>query len=206
MFRYFVLILSLLAGLNAAHAQMGMGQEQEIYIPDVDKESLILLRPDKWYPYFKESEQKIDTYYFPTGQKPEKWREALQSQQYLSTMGVTDAAQVYDVRTKANAANCTDHEVTLLSKADDVENGYSKVDWMENCASADDSNVVTLSKVVLGNEQLYIVSKIWKYEPKEKDVEEWQQFMSQVYVCDPTTESNPCRPPNMPQGGMGGPR
>lgn len=191
------IVFGLLVLSGAANAQMGGMGEQAVYIPDVDKESLILLRPDKWYPFYKESEQKVDTYYFPTGQKPESWKEAVQSQRYTSTMGVTSAAQVFQVRTQANAANCTEHQVTLIS--DDTENGYSKAEWAEHCVSGSDSEVVTLNKVVLGNEQLYVVSKIWKYAPKKNDMQEWQSFMSSVYVCDPTTQANPCRPPNMPE-------
>lgn len=204
MFRCTYLIAALFITLNSANAQMGGMGEQEVYIPDVDKESLILLRPDKWYPYFKESEQRVDTYYFPTGQKPENWKEAIQSQRYLSTMGVTEASAVFDVRTQANAPNCETHEVMLITN--EAENGYSKSEWLETCVNADDSQVTTLNKAIVGNEQLYVVSKIWKYEPKENDMEEWKRFMGQVYVCDPTTENNPCRPPNGPQGGRGGPR
>lgn len=203
MIKFTSAVLGLLVFASAAHAQMGGMGEQQAFVPDVDEESLILLRPDKWYPYFSESEQKVDTYYFPTGQKPEKWKEALQSQRYRTTLGVTDAAQVQQARTQANKANCMDHQVTFVTGG--TENGYSKNEWTEVCTSNSDSTLVTLNKVILGNEQLYSVSKIWKYEPKASDMEEWRQYLSQVYVCDPTTGANPCRSPNGGRG-RGGPR
>lgn len=185
---------------------MGMGAP-EPFIPDVDEESLILQFPDKWYPYYKSSDVKVDTFVFPTGQKPEKWREALQYEKFLAKpadLGVTRARQVYEIKIQASARGCPNHTETLLTETQ--ENGYSMSQWTEKCVSADESIIVMLNKTIVGNDRLYNVSKIWKSEPKEKDMEKWLSYMRDVYVCDPNTGVNPCMPPNGPEGGPGGGR
>ena len=182
-------------------AQMGGMGAPSAALPNVDKESLIFQVPSKWYPYFRETDAKVDTFIFPTGQEPSDWKEALQTERFLTTLGVTTASQVCALR--AQGTNCAEHSATLSKEAD--ENGYSMVQWIENCTRVDDSVVVTLGKVILGNEQLYVVSKIWKYQPRDSDLEEWKRYMDTVYACDPTTGGrHPCRPPN--GGAAGGAR
>jgi hypothetical protein len=188
---------------GVAHAQMGSApREAQPYIPDVDRESLILQIPEKWYPYHLETENKVDTFVFPTGQKPEKWREMLRYERFLTTQGVTRAKQVFDLKTEINATNCVEYEAVLL--IDVPENGYSMSQWTEHCVLANDSSIVMLNKVIVGFEQLFVVAKVWKYDPKQNDMDEWLAYMRQVYVCDPNMAGSPCRPPNRRAGGRRG--
>lgn len=193
---FLVLAILLVAQLSQAQPG-GMGAPPREVIPDVDSESLIIQVPAKWYPYYRQTDDKVDTFIFPTGQEPAEWKEALQLERFLTTLGVSSAEQVYEVRTQGS--NCTKHSVELSKEAD--ENGYSMAQWVENCSQADDTELVTLVKTIVGNEQLYVINKIWKYQPRDSDMSEWERYMDRVYVCDPTTEgANPCRPPNREPG------
>lgn len=196
------LVFGMLLAAHLSYAQGGgMGAPAQEFIPDVDSESLILQVPSKWYPYYRTTDAKVDTFMFPTGQEPDDWKEALQSERFLTTLGVTRAAEVYEYRTQGT--NCTAHSATLSKEAN--ENGYSMAQWVENCSRADESVVVTLGKAILGNDRLYVVNKIWKYSPRDSDMEEWEGYLDGIYVCDPTTEgANPCRSPNRAAGNRPG--
>lgn len=197
----FILFLPLLFTLQTAIAQGmgGMAAPREAVLPDVDKETLILQQPSKWYPYHRTTDAKVDTFMFPTGQEPQDWEEALQTERFLTTLGVTSARQVYEFRTQGSS--CAEHSVRLTKEAQ--ENGYSMAQWMENCTRADGAELVTMVKTIVGNEQLYVINKIWKYSINDSEIEEWGRYLDSVYVCDPTIEGNahPCRPPNGPPGG-----
>ena len=117
----------------------------------------------------------------------------------LTTQGVTRAKQIFDLKTEGKDANCVEYEADLL--LDVTENSYSMSQWTEHCVLPDESIIVMLNKVIVGFEQLFIVGKIWKYDPKQNDMDEWLAYMRQVYVCDPDMTGSPCRPPNPPEGG-----
>lgn len=199
-YSFLITFLMLSGGLHAAGMGMGDAARQQP-IPDVDKESLIFNVPNKWYPYHKDTEVKKSTYIFPTGQKPEKWKEALQFDEFKGLQGVTNPNQLYKLKTDANQARCD--EYTKTESVDKRMNGYLTSQWGETCNMADNTTMSTINKVVVGNDQLYVISKIWKYEPKERHVNQWTNYMDTVYVCDPTTGSNSCRPPR-PEGRQGG--
>ncbi|MBT5560350.1 MAG: hypothetical protein HOJ88_10720 [Proteobacteria bacterium] len=199
MIRLTLLSLSVLIAFNTANAQMGGGRgggDRQPQIPDVEEESLIFLPPANWTPFGKKSDGKTDTYAFPKGQEPADWQEAIHYEQYVGTQGVTQARQVFELRTQGGRSNCEDQNVALIKQ--EPENGYSMVEWSESCTSADESIMHTLNKVILGNEKLYSVSKAWKFEPEESEMGIWLNYMDQVYVCDPNTGVNDCRPLNPP--------
>lgn len=205
----YILVLSLfLAG--TVQAQMGGGGGQQAFepvvIPDVEEETLILAIPDKWYPFFRESEAKTDTYYFPTGQGASGWREAIHAQRFVSTLNLTEATEYYEVKSGANAKACAEHEVSFMRGGS--ENGYSRAEWYEHCTLANEDELHTLNKAILGNEKLYVVSKVWKSDPDQEERFEWERYLGTAFVCDPTTLENPCIPPSNGRGmggaGMGG--
>jgi hypothetical protein len=197
----FLILLSLCAlTLSNAQAQGGMGgaQKEEIFIPDVDKESFIYQIPSKWYPYQSKTDAKIATYIFPTGQEPSDWKEALQFDHFNSTAGVTDSKQVYQLKTQNTAKSCPSYTEKLMQE--EAENGYSMVFWIERCEATDKSVYTLLNKAILGNEKLYIATKTWKYDPSESEMAKWEKYLRNTYVCDPTTDKNPCMPPHPPEG------
>ena len=69
---------------------------------------------------------------------------------------------------------------------------------------ANEDELHTLNKAILGNEKLYVVSKVWKSDPGQEERFEWEQYLRGAFVCDPTTLENPCIPPSNGRGGRGG--
>lgn len=199
MFRKYLVACSLMAAQLSFAQGMGAPREQVFVIPEVDQESLILQIPSKWYPYHRTTDAKVDTFMFPTGQEPSDWKEALQSEKFTTTLGVTSARQVYDFRTQGT--NCIEHSVEITKEG--KENGYSMAQWLETCVRDDDSEQVILVKTIVGNQQLYVINKIWKYQPRNVHLQEWLGKMDDIFVCDPTVQGHPCRHPNR-QAGEGG--
>lgn len=181
----------------AARGGMGEGRP-EVFIPDVDKESFIWQIPAKWYPYSKETDAKKTAYVFPTGQKPEKFKQVLQFDEFSSTLGLNQASEIYKVKTDAAAAKCSNYTHEL--EFDRQENGYSAVQWSESCVEDGKTPVYSFSKAIVGNEKLYVVKKSWKFEPKKSERERWVRYFRSVYACDPTTGNNECRPPRRAGG------
>lgn len=182
--------------INNAVAQMG-GMGAAAPTPEVDGETWIWKTPEKWYPYSKTSETKNDVYIFPTGQKPEKWKQMLQFEEFTSTLGITNVKQVYDLKTQ-NLKGCT-FEVMK----DQPEKAYSMMQWSERC-ELEGETALTVRKATLGTERLYIASKVWKSEPRESEMDKWLGYLNQTYVCDGTPEHD-CRPAR-PEGGRPGGR
>ena len=203
MIRVITLLLSSLFVLTSANAQMGgRGGDRQPPVPDVDEETLIYGLPAGWQPYGKTSDTKVENYFFPEDQSPSDWQEAIHVERYLDTQGVTESNQVFTLRT-GERSECVERNIESLKQ--EPENGYSMSLWMDSCTSADSSVMMSLSKVILGNEQLYTVSKAWKFEPNQAQMTRWLNFLNQIYVCDPNTGANECVPPYAPAGrrGMG---
>ena len=193
---------------QSVFAQMGGGsgfdtaERAAQTFPDVTEETMIFDVPAKWYPYYRRTDDMVDTYIFPTGQEPEDWEETLRQQTFLGHAGVTEPRQVFDLRSQSNQSNCRRYEPEILG--DGLENGYPMFYWRQVCETAADT-VSSLNKVVLGTEQLYIISKVWKEEPRDREWERWETYLQSVYVCDPRTEDHRCRPIRTIGGaGMGG--
>ncbi|MFL2546817.1 MAG: hypothetical protein ACJ0SL_05580 [Candidatus Rariloculaceae bacterium] len=169
----------------------GGGGREEPQFPNVEKETMIFQIPDKWYPYHRTTDEMIDTYIFPTGDEPSDWEETLRQEVFLTTAGVTEPRQVYDLRYESNRGSCDELESEILH--DSLENGYPMFSWKQVC-QLPDGVLSSLNKVVLGLEQLYILSKVWKSEPRDREWERWEEYFDRVYVCDPTRPGHRCRP------------
>jgi hypothetical protein len=76
--------------------------------------------------------------------------------------------------------------------------------WRQVCET-DGGVDARLSKVILGENQLYIISKLWRYEPRDRDWTRWDEYLQNVYVCDPVRAGHRCRPigRGLTQGGRG---
>lgn len=201
----FLLLGLLLTSSQFALAQRGGGggERARPQIPDIDAETMILDIPDKWYPYSRRTDTMVDTYVFPTGQEPADWDETLRQEVFLSTAGITSARQVYELRAENNRGRCERYEAETLG--DHQENGYPMFYWRQVCDMSEQT-IASLNKVILGNDQLYILSKIWKYEPREREWTRWEEYVEGVYVCDPARLEYRCRPvwPAGAPAGMGG--
>jgi hypothetical protein len=109
---------------STAFGQMGGGGRDRPapQFPDIDRETLILNTPDKWYPFSRRTEALVDTLILPTGQEPSDWKEALRQEVYLTTAGVTAPRQIFELRSESDRERCTSFESAQIN--DQPENGY----------------------------------------------------------------------------------
>lgn len=188
-------LVSLFLSIGFAHAQGGaMGMGAAPAAPNVDQEALIFQVPGGWSTYQNNTDAKVHIYMFPPDQAPAEWTEILQYERFMTTLDVVAAREIYDIRTQG--AGCTTHSANMLRETE--ENGYSMAQWRYSCDAEDNTTVVSLVKTLVGNDNLHIVSKLWKHQPSEEEFQEWAVYANRIYVCDPTTGANPCTPPPRP--------
>lgn len=183
-------------------APQGMAGQAVLRSPE--GETMLVPLPDNWTPYAREGEQKDERYIFPRGQEPADWRETLRQETYHTTVGIASAERVFELRVESDPNSCESFASEKL--AGGPENGYSMVLWRQVCELADGQTLASLNKAVLGNDQLHILSMIWKQDPPTRAWEQWNNYMDGVFVCDTNRrEEHPCRTAGVPAG-MGGMR
>ena len=181
-------------------APQGMGGQMVLRAPE--GETMVVPLPNGWTPFQREAEEKDERYIFPSGQEPSDWQQTLRQETYRTTAGVTRADRVYELRIESDPNSCESFSSDKLS--DEPENGYSTVLWRQVCELASGQTLSSLHKTVLGNDQLHILSMIWKENPPNRAWNQWTNYMNRVYVCDTEREEHPCR--TAPAGGPAGMR
>ncbi len=173
-------------------------------MPNVDRETMIVTRPDDWSaPVGSSDENKTDIYRFPDGEEYADWTEMLRQEIYNTTAGMETAERVYELRSAGDQENCPNY--TSEVREQEPDNGYSMIVWRQSCTPAEDVIFSSLHKVVLGNDRLYILNKVWKEDPSNRIWRRWENFFEDVYVCDPNRPEHPCRPiPRDPGNATGG--
>ena len=178
----------------------GGGQAPPEIMPNTDKETMILSLPEEWYPTGPlGNENMTDSYLFPIGQDHSGWTETLRQEVFNTTAGIEAAERVYELRSASNQESCSVY--TSRIRDDGPENGYSMIFWEQLCELGEEETIASLHKVVLGNDQLYILSKIWKYDPPNGTWRDWRNYFEDVYVCDPNRPEHLCRPMQLPPRG-----
>ena len=208
----------MLAGLmvsSQVSAQMGMGRGGGQFggamgmgrLPQVQVETLIMTPVEDWVAApATRANNKVDVFMFPAGQDSTNWTEAFQQEAYDSTIGMESATQIYEMRSRGDRENCPNYESDV--RDDDPDNGYSTIIWRQTCKPVPDVTFASVHKVILGNDRLYILTKIWKEDPSGTNWRRWENILEDIYVCDPTRiEHHPCRPlPFDPRNATGGGR
>lgn len=86
------------------------------------------------------------------------------------------------------------------------ENGYPTVVHMLQCGQSQVTGraVVTMLKIIQGNQSLYTVTRIWRLPPPappmaadtiaidQAELGAWSQALRKVTVCDPSLPAHPC--------------
>jgi len=162
-------------------------------MPNVVRETMILSMPDDWHAAQPlRDENKMDFYLFPEEQGLDDWTETLRQEAYLTTAGMPSAERVYELRSAGDEENCPNYTSEVLEQ--EPENGYSMIFWRQSCQPSEDAIFSSLHKAVLGNDGLYILTKIWKFEPSNRIWRRWENYFEDVYVCDPDRPEHRCRP------------
>jgi len=179
-------------GMGGGRGGDGAGRGAPPVMPNVDRETLIMSMPDDWHAgQTLSDENKMDFYLYPEDEDHVDWTESLRQEAYLTTAGMQTAARVYELRTDGDGKNCPNFSSEVLEE--DPENGYSTVVWKQNCQISEGQEFASLYKAVVGNDRLYILSKIWKSQPSNRVWRRWENYFEEVYVCDPNRSEHRCR-------------
>jgi hypothetical protein len=74
------------------------------------------------------------------------------------------------------------------------ENGYPAGVWLLNCPRnpATGKPEFTYTKVMAGNDSLYVVQKAFKFAPSRDQITQWMKYLRAVAVCDTRLAGRAC--------------
>lgn len=64
--------------------------------------------------------------------------------------------------------------------------------WQTDCLRKDENNAKILHLLIMGNESLYHVQKIWQVEYTSNEVNTWVDRFKQIYICDTRSQKSMC--------------
>ena len=83
--------------------------------------------------------------------------------------------------------SCNIFESDTISTKD--RNGYKSLFWETNC-DLGNLKVKTLQIVIIGNDKLYHIRKLWKRPVSNEEYQNWKNHIDKASVCD--TRKNSC--------------
>jgi len=83
------------------------------------------------------------------------------------------------------------------------ENGYDWAIWTHSCPSNPATGKVEIaySKVIAGQQRLYLADRTWRYQPREQEIAYWTDFLQSIYLCDTDKQRQPCPASQKTNGG-----
>jgi hypothetical protein len=83
---------------------------------------------------------------------------------------------------------------TTSSIVSGPENGYPAGVWLLNCPRnpATGKPEITWTKVMAGNDSLYVVQKAFKFAPSRDQITPWMKYLRDVAVCDSRLPDRAC--------------
>jgi hypothetical protein len=70
-------------------------------------------------------------------------------------------------------------------------NGYPQLTWETFCDLGADK-VRILHKAIAGSDSLYLIRKSWYLEISQDVADDWEETMSELFVCDTREKNHPC--------------
>lgn len=123
-----------------------------------------------------------------------EWRTEDQAARLLRMIGRGRSAvapTVYrDVMTRNPVRRCT-----IGSIREGRDNGYPYALWAASCRSTNTVGQLyeIWTKAIQGRDALYVVQKVFTYNPEDDDVTRWVAYLGRVQLCDPGLPDRPCR-------------
>jgi len=120
-----------------------------------------------------------------------EWRTADQEARLLRMIGRGGAIVAPTACRDAMEAS-TSPRCTVGRIREGLDNGYPYALWAASCSSGTQLEE-TWTKAIQGREALYVVRKIFLYNPFDRDVIKWVAYLGRVQLCDPRLPDRPCR-------------
>lgn len=131
--------------------------------------------------------------YLPAN-SPDPWQQKL-SIEAMSAPQLPDPLQFVDGWAFDQSKLCNDFEDLPIHAG--YENGYQSVVRMLVCGENKRTGkpLVTMIKVIRGNEALYTITRIWRLEslpPPQSEIAVWSNALSKTIACHPALAAHPC--------------
>lgn len=179
----------LISTASLAHAQQQGGGEQ-----------LMIIKPQGWEQVFHDQKGAIDiTSLAPAGQTAKNWSDLL-TVEMITGKPTMDVQTVLNKRLDSIHQGCEDVGAGPAQLS--TENGFDAGVRAYACPKSkqDGRGEVSLYKVFIGQERIYVISRAWSGKPYEKNkiplpastTEDWLKFMGTVVLCDPKANNHPC--------------
>jgi hypothetical protein len=115
-----------------------------------------------------------------------RWQRSEGKDRFITTVrrgsGNYPASRFRRASDDAGEANCKDFQSTTI---DDTEvNGYERQMWKALCNRAERDPLVVLHLYITGRDSGYYLHRTWHGEPPESTLEEWENYLKSVSVCD----------------------
>jgi hypothetical protein len=183
---------AILAAVLISAAPMAYAQQSN--------EQLMIIKPDGWEQVFHDQKGNIDvTSLAPAGQTAKTWTDLL-TVEMIAGKPTMDVQTVLNKRLDSIHQSCEDVGAGQTQLAS--ENGYDAGIRAFACPKSkqDGRGEVSLYKVFIGADRIYVIARAWSGKPFEKNkiplpastTEDWLKFMETVVLCDPRANNHPC--------------
>ena len=163
-------------------------------VPTVPEEHLKTEVPEGWVPILNsQSKNLLIAEYIPPD-SPDPWLQKL-SIEAMSGDHLPDPLEFTNSWALEQSEICEAFEDLPIYSG--FENGYPTIVRMLICGKNKRTGkpLVTMVKVIRGNESLYTITRIWRLEqlpPPEVEIASWSVALRKTIACDPDLSAHPC--------------
>ena len=160
----------------------------------VRDEHLITEIPENWLQIINSKSKNLQVAEYVPPDSTEQWQQKL-SVEAMSGSFLPDPLEFTDAWAEEQAQVCNDFQDLPIHSG--FENGYPTVVRMLICGQNKQTGkpLVTMIKVIRGNESLYTVTRIWRLEklpPPRAEIAGWSAALRKTVACDPDLAAHPC--------------
>ena len=137
----------------------------------------------------EKTEEIVFQRFYPKGESFKNWTEQLNLAAFPGLIDHTPTA--FQKAVQGPSKTCVDGKV--ISSSVGQEDGYAFAQWYETCGgSRDGKSEFRFNKVIQGRENLYTITKTFKFEPTDAQAQQWRSYLDSVKVCDSKRSGQPC--------------
>ena len=135
------------------------------------------------------TDKVVAKHLYPQGESPSSWTEQLSLEAFLDLIDHTPTQ--FQKAIQGPSETCKDGKV--ISTSVGQEGGYAFALWSETCAASPGGKMeFRFNKVIQGHDNLYLVSKSFRFEPSEAQTQQCRAYLTSVKVCDSKKSGQPC--------------
>ena len=170
-----------------------------------DTEQLLAQVPEGWVKVIDNQLGNLHVAEYYPADTTEDWRQKL-SIEALAGDGLPDPLVFTQGMAEEQEKVCNKFTSNVVFAG--FENGYATVVQMMECGETKRTGraLVTMMKVILGNQALYTVTRIWRLPVSsnapvqiamdKNELAGWSQKLSHIKVCDAALKAHPCDQPD----------